>query len=206
MSHTYIKDLFLEAVHSVTSDISQYTIQPEKDFTRNKKFPADKLLSFLVSCGSSSTKIELLDFLGLDANAPSASAFNQQRAKLKPEALEAVFHHFNNSIHSREKSSGYRFFAADGSSFTFFSKPIFASEEYKVCEGHSAKGFYSVHLNAFYDLQKHTYSDALIQPVHQKNEFVAFCTMVDSHLVSPDTKMFLLVTGDSVLTITWLMF
>ena len=25
MSHTYIKDLFLEAVHSVTSDISQYT-------------------------------------------------------------------------------------------------------------------------------------------------------------------------------------
>lgn len=109
MSHTYIKDLFLEAVHSVTSDISQYTIQPEKDFTRNKKFPADKLLSFLVSCGSSSTKIELLDFLGLDANAPSASAFNQQRAKLKPEALEAVFHHFNNSIHSREKSSGYRF-------------------------------------------------------------------------------------------------
>lgn len=63
MSHTYIKDLFLEAVHSVTSDISQYTIQPEKDFTRNKKFPADKLLSFLVSCGSSSTKIELLDFL-----------------------------------------------------------------------------------------------------------------------------------------------
>lgn len=188
MSHTYIKDLFLEAVHSVTSDISQYTIQPEKDFTQNKKFPADKLLSFLVSCGSSSTKIELLDFFGLDANAPSASAFNQQRAKLKPEALEAVFHHFNNSIHSREKSSGYRFFAADGSSFTFFSKPIFASEEYKVCEGHSAKGFYSVHLNAFYDLQKHTYSDALIQPVHQKNEFAAFCTMVDSHLVSPDTK------------------
>ena len=77
----------MEAVHSVTSDISQYTIQPEKDFTRNKKFPADKLLSFLVSCGSSSTKIELLDFFGLDANAPSASAFNQQRTKLKLKAL-----------------------------------------------------------------------------------------------------------------------
>ena len=28
-----------------------------------------------------------------------------------------------------------------------------------------------MHLNALYDLQKHTYSDVLIQPVHQKDEF-----------------------------------
>lgn len=188
MSHTQIKGLFLEAVNSVVSDISQYTIHPEKDLTRNKKFPADKLLSFMVSCGSSSTKIELLDFWGLDVHAPSASAFNQQRAKLKPEALETVFHRFNTSVRSGEKASNYRFLAADGSTFTFFSKPDFAAEEYHVCEGHSAKGFYSMHLNAFYDLQKHTYSDAFIQAVHQKDEFAAFCKMVDRYDVSADTK------------------
>ena len=123
----------------------------------------------------------MLDFFGLDTDAPSSSAFNQQRAKLKPQALEAVFKHFNTSIQSGQKSSGYRFLAADGSTFTFFSKPNFSPEEYHVCEGHSAKGFYSMHLNAFYDLQKHTYSDALIQPVHQKDEFAAFCSMVDRH-------------------------
>ena len=188
MPHTKIKNLFSQAVCSVTSDISRYTIHPEKDLTRNKKFPSDKLISFMVSCGSSSTKIELLDFFGLCAGGPSASAFNQQRAKLKPEALEAVFHHFNTSVRSGEKPSGYRFFAADGSAFTFFSKPEFAPEEYHVCEGHSAKGFYSMHLNAFYDLQKHTYSDALIQPVHQKDEFSAFCTMVDCHLLLSGVK------------------
>ena len=181
MSHKIIKHLFSEAVNSVASDISRYAIHPEKDLTRSKKLPPDKLISFLLSCGSSSTKIELLDFFGLDADAPSASAFNQQRAKLKPQALEAVFNHFNTSIRSTEQSSGYRFFAADGSTFTFFSKPKFTPEEYHVCEGHSSKGFYSMHLNAFYDLQKHTYSDALIQPVHQKDEFAAFCTMVDRH-------------------------
>ena len=115
------------------------------------------------------------------ADALSVSAFNQQRGKLKPEAPEAVFNHFNASVQSGEKTSGYRFFAADGSTFIFFSKPKFAPGEYHVCQGHSAKGFYSMHLNAFYDLQKHTYSDALIQPVRQKDEFDAFCTMVDRY-------------------------
>ena len=181
MLHEKIKNLFSEAVSSVVSNISQYVIHPEKDLTRNKKFPAYKLLSYMVSCGSSSTKIELLDFFGMASDSPSSSAFNQQRAKLKPEALEAVFHHFNNSIRSEETSSTYNFYAADGSTFTFFSKPSFASEEYHVSEGHSAKGFYSMHLNTFYDLQKHTYSDAVIQPVHHKDEFSAFCEMVDRH-------------------------
>ena len=188
MSHEKIKNLFSEAAGFVASNISQYSIHPEKDFTRNKKLPPHKLISFMVSCGSSSTKIELLDFFGLAVNAPSSSAFNQQRQKLKPEALEAVFHRFNNSLQDVEKTSRYRFFAADGSTFTFFSKPSFASQEYYVSEGHSAKGFYSMHLNAFYDLQKHTYSDALIQPVHCKDEFAAFCKMIDRHQTPDGTK------------------
>lgn len=51
-----------------------------------------------------------------------------------------------------------------------------------------------MHLNAFYDLQKHTYSDALIQPVHQKDKFGAFCEMVDRHdLLNNAASRFLLV-------------
>lgn len=188
MIHDKIKKCFAEAVRSVASNISAYVLNPDKDLTRTKKLPAQKLISFMVSCGSSGTKSELLDFFNLDAESPSASAFNQQRAKLKPDALEAVFRQFNSSVYNGENTSGYRYFAADGSTFTFFSKPSFASEEYFVSEGHSAKGFFSMHLNAFYDLQKHTYSDALIQPVHQKDEFGAFCAMVDRHLTPPGTK------------------
>jgi hypothetical protein len=183
-----IKSLFASSVDSVVSNISQYAVNPQKDFTRNKKFPPDKLISFLVSEGSSSTKNELLDFFNMDVTAPTASAFNQQRAKLKPEALEAVFKHFNSSVNSVEKTSDYRFLAVDGSTFTFFCKPHFASSEYYVSPGHSAKGFYSMHLNAVYDLKRHTYTDALIQPVHKKNEFRAFCDMVDRHEILPNTK------------------
>ena len=45
-----------------------------------------------------------------------------------------------------------------------------------------------MHLNALYDLQKHTYTDALIQPVYQKDEFRAYCGMVDRHATLPGTK------------------
>lgn len=38
------------------------------------------------------------------------------------------------------------------------------------------------------DLERHTYTDALLQPVHQKDEFRAFCDMVDRHSVPDRTK------------------
>ena len=188
MSHESIKAAFSDAVNHVASNISLYAVNPDRDLTRNRKMGAARLISFMVSCGSSSTRLELLDFFGLDSNAPSASAFNQQRTKLKPEALETVFQLFNSSVFSSEKPSDYRFLAADGSTFTYFSKPSFSPPEYFVSEGHSAKGFFSMHLNALYDLQKHTYTDALVQAVHHKDEFRAFCDMVDRHNLIPGTK------------------
>lgn len=202
MTHESIKVAFSDAVHHVASNISSYAADSDKDLIRNRKIGADKLLSFMVSCGSSSTKLELLDFFGLGSDTPSASAFNQQRAKLKPEALEALFHQFNSSVQAMENTPGYRFLAADGSTFTFFSKPSFSSPEYFVSEGRSAKGFCSMHLNAFYDLQKHTYSDALIQPVRQKDEFRDFCDTVDRRRIP---GMSLSVTEAIVLITTWRM-
>lgn len=188
MFHDKIKSLFSSAVQSVVSRISDFSLHPGKDFTRCKKLPADQLLTFLVSEGSSSTKNELLDFFDMDTDKPTDSAFNQQRAKLRPEAVEAVFHKFNQSVDSLSGQTDYRFLAADGSTATFFSNPKFSPSEYFVEPGHSAKGFYSIHINAFYDLNRHTYTDALLQPVHQKDEYHAFCEIVDRHPVSDGTK------------------
>ena len=181
MTHEETKSLYYSSVRNVTEHISDYAVSPEKDFTREKKFPADKLIHFLVTEGSSSTKNELLDFFDMDANAPTASAFNQQRAKLRPEALEAVFRRFNSSVQPEADTSEYEFLAVDGSTFTFFSYPRFSPEEYHVSQGHSARGFYSVHVNALYDLTRRTYHDALLQPVRDKDEFRAFCQMVDRY-------------------------
>ena len=189
MSHNKIKKIFNKSISNVESNISRFSVNPESDFTRKKKLPVNKLISFLILQGASSTKNELLDFFDMSNETPSASALNQQRAKLLPEALKAVFNEFNTSVKKLSQNiSNYRFLAADGSTFTFFSHPKFATEEYYVSEGHSAKGFYSMHLNAFFDLQNHTYTDAIIQPVHNKNEFRAFCDIVDRHEIISGTK------------------
>lgn len=188
MSHNKIRSFFSDAVDSVVSAISNYAVNPKSDFTRCKKFPADRLIAFLVAEGSHSTKNELLDFFDMDADKPTDSAFNQQRAKLKPEALKAVFHKFNESAVILHEKQDYRFIAADGSTATYFSKPEFSSSEYFVQPGHSAKGCYSIHINAFYDLDRHTYTDAILQPVHEKDEFRAFCDIVDRHPVLPESK------------------
>lgn len=189
MSHNKIKKIFNKSISNVADSISRFSVNPESDFTRKKKLPVNKLISFLILQGSSSTKNELLDFFDMSNETPSASALNQQRAKLLPEALEAVFNEFNTSVKKISQNiSNYRFLAADGSSFTFFSRPKFATEEYYISKGHSAKGFYSMHLNAFFDLQNHTYTDAIIQPIHNKNEFRAFCDIVDRHEIISGTK------------------
>lgn len=188
MFHETVKNYFKSAVDLTVSNISQFTRNPDKDFSRKRKIPPELLISFLVSQGASSTRVELLDFFDLNVSSPSVSALNQQRKKLSPDALEAVLKNFNTLAAPLSSPSSFRYLAADGSTFTFFSKPRLASDEYFVSEGHSANGFYSMHVNALYDLDSHMYSDAVIQAVHNKDEFKAFCQMVDRFEISPDTR------------------
>lgn len=192
-THQTIQHLFQSAVQNVTAHIRDFSVHPEKDFSRTRKFPADKLIRFLVAEGSSSTRVDLLDFFDFDPDAPTSSAFRQQRAKLRPEAIKEVFDEFNSSLigmgpPARSSATGYRCLAADGSTVSFYSTPRFSPDSYFVSEGHSMKGFYSVHVNALFDIDCHLYMDALLQPVHGKDEFRAFCTMVDRLPLIPETR------------------
>ena len=95
MFHQKLKELYYSAVSNVVSNISNFTLNPHSDFTRSRKLPAHLLISFLVSQGASSTGGELLDFFDFSGAIPTVSALNQQRSKLKPQALEAVLKQFN---------------------------------------------------------------------------------------------------------------
>lgn len=123
MPHNKIKNAFLSAVNSVIADPEQFAVNPTKDFSRQRKITPDILISFLVSKGSSSARVEMLDFWGPDLQMPSLPALNQQRAKLRPEALQAVLETFNDSVSSEPgfpaSDNGYRYLAADGSTTTF---------------------------------------------------------------------------------------
>lgn len=186
-----LKETLNQSISSVTSDLTPYVQKPGKDYSRVRKIPADYTISFLISQGASSTKCEWLDFFQLSADTPSVSALNQRRSQLKPEAVEAVFHKFTSDaqkLNPQQDEQPYQYIAADGSTMTFSSFPRFSSDDYFVSEGHSARGFYSIHINAFYDLKKQIYTDALLQPIHGKDEFSAFCQLVDRCEVRPGTK------------------
>jgi len=162
-----------------------------KIFLAAKKFRLDRCYLFLVSQGASSTKCEWLDFFQLSADTPSVSAMNQRRSQLMPSAYEAVFHKFTSGaqkLDNEKFSEPYRYIAADGSDISFFSSSRFSSGDYYISEGHSARGFYSMHINAFYDLKQKIYTDALLQSAHDKDEFRAFCQLVDRCPDLPSSK------------------
>lgn len=185
--HEDIKSLFEKAVSDISNQIDHFSMNPKVDFSRNRKLPAGSLLSFLVSKGSHSTAVELLDYFKFEHTLPSTSAFNQQRKKLKPEAFQALFYRLNTSIEKVETFDKFRLLAVDGSTCTFSSTPNYSPHEaYYTCPGNSTKGAYSIHLNALYDLEKQTYIDAQLQPVRKKDEYHAFCLMVDRQKQSDD--------------------
>lgn len=188
MNFCQIKCFFKSAVNSVASTISSYAVNPPKDFTRRKKLVPERLITFLVSEGSGSSKNELLDFFDNDPLHPSNSAFCQQRAKLKPEALKEVFLTFNKSVNEYSNHKKYRFIAADGSTVTYFSSTTLSSDEYHTNRGNAVKGSYSIHVNAMFDLDTEMYTAAVLQPVKCYDEYSAFCEMVDNHPLLKDIK------------------
>ena len=146
-----IKTMLNAAISNVTTNIDEFVVRPGKDLCRNSKFCSEKLISFLITEGSSSTKLELLDFFNFQDNLVSDSALIQQRNKLKPEALQNILYAFNEEACVKSDKK-YRFIAADGSTATYFSNSKYSPEEYHVTQGHSKYGFYSIHINAFQDL------------------------------------------------------
>ena len=209
MPHNKIKDAFLSAVNSVIADPEQFAVNPEKDFTRQRKITPDTLISFLVSKGSSSARVEMLDFWGLDQEMPSLPALNQQRAKLKPEALEAVLAGVNDSV-SRlagfpTSDDGYRYLAADGSTTTFFSSPKLAPPQYFCSPGHSSSGVYCIHINAFLTLT-HTSIRTLSSSLCMKKTSLAHSAASWTGTGrSPAGRMSTLAAGAAAPATTWRM-
>lgn len=183
MFHRQLKEAFNSALENVSSRISSSVYEPGRDFSRSRKISPAMIMSFLVSQSSSDTCCETLDFFRQDPDAPSASAFNQQKAKLKLEAMEELFRQFNlaaSSISPADSGSQFRCIAV-----SFFCRSAADTQAYFVSDGHSADGFFSIQINALYDLDTNTCSGILLQPVHKKDEFAAFCSLVDSHAYLP---------------------
>lgn len=151
---------------------------PNKDFTRKKKWSFSEMMKFMISMEGKSLKDELYEYFDYDFETPTNSSFNQRRTQILPEAFEFLFKEFTFSINKNNKTyKGYKLVACDGSDFCYSSDPSDTTSYVQTPV--DVKGYNRLHLNALYDLLNRTYIDAIIQPNRQMNEKRALCDMVD---------------------------
>lgn len=174
------KKLF-DVIDAVCTRREKYFTSSKKDFTRSGKFRPQDIFKSILLMENKSLSHELLPYFGYKTDSPTPSAFVQARAKIKPEGFEAVFDEFvSETTDDNEKylHKGYRIFAVDGSDSHVPDNPDDSGSYFPNPNGRHYNLF---HIDAMYDLLRHTYSDVVITKKRTANERKAFVEMVEKH-------------------------
>ena len=162
--------LFL-AIKRTAANLDACVKVPGKDFSRTRKLPLQAMLLMLIGMGSGSLSKELYDWFGYTSSTATASAFVQQRNKIRPEAVKMIFNEFVSSTTPTATFQGYRLFAVDGSDLRLPSDPTNDFSLIRNAEGQ--KQYNLAHLNAMFDLMSKVYVDATMQGKKGMNEHSA---------------------------------
>lgn len=176
MKPKHIKKLLMSEIKNVASKPHNYCSNPNTDFTRNRKLSMEKMLQGIIGMESKSLTNELLDLFHVSAETPTTSAFIQQRNKIKPKAFETIFKNFSKNF-MNVFHNDMPIFAVDGSDIQIPTNPTDTDSYIAGTNGH--KGYNLLHINALYDLNKHIYSDVIIQKARERNEHKAFQELID---------------------------
>lgn len=173
----------LDDAISQLCDVSwMFVKNPGSDFTRNRKLPFRKVVSFLLAMEGGSLSNELMKHFGCSPNIASSSAFVQRRDKINSFAFPSLFDLFVKKTDKEKLYKGYRLFAADGSDIHTPTNPDDVNSYFPECIGRSS--YNVLHLDAMYDLLQHTYIDVNLDGLRNLNERTALCSMIDRSSVS----------------------
>lgn len=176
MKPKHIKDVLLSEIHAVAVKSEEYCYNSQRDFSRKRKLSFECMLKNIIGMGSKSLTNEMIDFFKASSEMPSASAFVQKRAKIKPEAFKAVFDGFAKKI-LKTSPDEMKILAVDGSDIQIPTNP---QDETSYFQGSNGQKPYNLlHLNALYSLEQHIYVDTIIQGRLDWNEHTALQAMVD---------------------------
>lgn len=177
MNPKTVKKALKDAIQAMTDCKWLFSARPGKDNTRNRKFPFQKVIPFILSFRGGTLNHEIMDFFGLDPSAGTSSAFIQRRSTILPEAFESLFHNFSRSVDENKLYRGLRLLAVDGSDLQIAANPKDPDSYYPGVNGQRAYNL--LHINAMYDLHQHIYVDALVQKSRKADESAALTAMVD---------------------------
>lgn len=167
--------LFL-AIKRTAANLDACVKVPEKDFSRTRKLPLQAMLLMLFGMGGGSLSKELYDWFGYTSNTVTASAFAQQRNKIRPKAIKMIFNEFVTSTMPTAVFQGYRLFAVDGSDLRLPSDP---TNDFSLIRNTKEQKQYNLaHLNAIFDLMSKVYVGATMQGKKGMNEHSARVSMI----------------------------
>ena len=171
-----IKDNLNTIIKQMSENTVKFARNPEIDFTRKRKLSFSETLKVLLTMGGNSLSCELLKYFDYDENAPTSSAFIQQRSKINDFAMPFLFHQFTNTAKNLKTHKGYRLLATDGT-FLNISVNLNDSDSYYRSKS-SEKGYNQLHLSVFYDLCNKIYADVQILPRRKADERRALVDML----------------------------
>ena len=163
---------------SQLSEVSwMFSKQPGIYFTRDRKLPFPKVISALLSMEGGSLTSEMLKYFGCSADIASTSAFVQQRSKISKDTFPMLFALFTKKTDSPRLYKGLRLLAADGSDIQIPTNPNHPDSYFPGVNGQTS--YNMLHLDAMYDLLRHTYIDASLIGQRKVNERNTLCSMID---------------------------
>lgn len=175
-----VKKLLFSAIESTTENYTDYVNNAQIDFTRNRKLSFSSIIKAIIGMGSKSITNELIDLFPDVESLPSASAFVQQRQKIKVDAFKSIFDGFTSKLIN--KTDALAILAVDGSDIQIPTNPEDISSYHPGSNGQ--KPYNLLHLNALYNLENHLYTDVIIQGKMNANEHSALQEMVDNSSIN----------------------
>ena len=185
-----LKYMFMSDVDSLVAQPDLLAKDPSRHFTRIRKLSAKDVLLFPIFRERDTTNMELLKYFNHSTNTPSMSAYFQQRKKLHPNVYQVLLNKFNSHFEPTLFNDRYALFAIDGSGFNLFYNPK-DPITYIQPNKSSPKGHNEIHVTAAYQILDRIYTDVVIQPSPQKNEYRAICELVDRCNISRGIPLFI---------------
>ena len=164
-----------KVIHTLTAENGQYVRDPSRDFTRNRKISFEILVDMILRMAGNSLNLEVDKYFNHAADAPTSSAFVQQRSKLNYTFFEDVFKLFNQECTDSQLFHGYRLLAVDGTDINLPRNPEDAGSFIKP---HNCEGYNLLHANMLLDLMSKTYFDCILQPKKKSDEQGAMFEML----------------------------
>lgn len=179
---TSIGNILSDSLSELESHKQDYVMNPERDFTRNRRLSFCDTALTVISFGAHTLQHELQEFFGYAADTPTSSAFIQQRDKIKSCFFEDLFYLFNRGLPQGSAGGKYHYCAVDGSDVLMpLTGGNSENEEYLYYGRTDQNPYYQMHLNAVYDISLKRYLAAYMEPRKGHDEREAFHRMLEKN-------------------------